>query len=121
MKHRCYLRTVQPVGWQLRIYVGEEGRQHIVHDVQRFDPEFEYDFGSGAFFGVDTLLFFWVEDFDILAITHEALHIATYMWEKAGANLHVYNNDEVLAYSQGHILDLVLSALEDHYELQDRQ
>lgn len=114
MKHRCHIRTIQPVGWPLRIYIGEEGQEHLMHDMKRIDPEFEYEFGAGAFFAADTTLFFWVDDCDIISIMHESLHIATYMWHKAGANLHMYENDEVLAYTQGHILELVVSALEQH-------
>lgn len=40
-------------------------------------------------------------------VWHEALHAAIHYWEEAGAQLGLYDNQEVLTYTQGHIVKLV--------------
>lgn len=120
MRVRCHKAVIQPTGSPLRIYFGEEGREHLIHDVQLCDDSFEAPDTSGLFICVGPYLLIWVEDpDDPVVVAHEALHAATYVWEKAGANLHVYNNDEVLTYTMGHIMDLIYHALEINYELQN--
>lgn len=40
-------------------------------------------------------------------VWHEALHLTTRMWEQAGAELHFCHNDEVLTYTQGHVVEVI--------------
>lgn len=118
MRVRCHKAIVQPMGWELRIYGGEEGWKHLHDDLKRHGGRVDMMPDCAAIFvGYDTTLYIHVGDLDedgmpdsLLAVVHEALHATTYVWETVGANLHVHHNDEVLAYTQGHILDLVMSA-----------
>lgn len=44
------------------------------------------------------------DNFDYAKTYHEAFHCATLLWEHAGANLNVPENDEVLTYTADHVV-----------------
>lgn len=115
VRHRCQITYVQPVNWPLRVYHGEEGFQYFRADYLRYTgTEFHEELPGDAFFtGLGGILMMYFSELDedghpdLTSLVHECLHCSTYVWERAGANLHVFENDEVLAYQQGHILELV--------------
>lgn len=126
VKLRCITKTVQPMGWPLRIYWGEEGWAYMERDIRRLMPDFEIEPAHGMFVHTNAghmWLHAGVADedgnYDILTITHECLHATTYVWDAAGGNLHTHEQTEVLAYTHGHITELVLDALEQAHELQN--
>ena len=122
MRIRCHIATVQPTGHNLRIYFGEQGHKHLQHDLSLITGEdYELAETSGKFITAGPFMFIWVEDDDPVIIAHEAMHCATYVWHQAGANLHIHDNDEVTAYTMGHIMELIYNALEKEYELQNNQ
>lgn len=123
MRIRCHCATVHPTGDCLRIYFGQQGREHLLHDLRLLTGE-DYDLpgGAGIFIPIDHFLLIWLEDRnDHISLAHEALHAATYVWHQAGADLHIHDNDEVTAYTMGHIMELIYNALEKEYELQNNQ
>lgn len=66
--------------------------------------------GEGACFYHDTSgnrILVLPDDYDEICVWHEALHAATWLWHYAGAELEVPRNDEVLTYTQGHIVRLL--------------
>lgn len=44
------------------------------------------------------------DEFDCAQTYHEAFHCATLLWDHAGANLNVPDNDEVLTYTADHVV-----------------
>lgn len=44
------------------------------------------------------------DEFDYARTYHESFHCATLLWEHAGANLNVPDNDEVLTYTADHVV-----------------
>jgi hypothetical protein len=48
------------------------------------------------------------DEWDHETTYHEALHCASRLWHDAGADLKLPRNDEVLTYTQGHIVRLLI-------------
>jgi len=62
------------------------------------------------------------EDFQTETVYHEALHCAMTMWEQAGAELDMTRNQEVVTYTQTHIVQQIHALYEtkEEYENGDK-
>jgi hypothetical protein len=84
-----------------------------MHDTDAPDDYLESaSYSQGAFFHTPAgYILFLPEEYNEETTWHEALHATTKMWGDAGAQLDVLENDEVLTYTQEHIVRLIKEAL----------
>lgn len=108
--------SVQPFNWDLFIVTpsslaafekhmkvsgfSKKKRKEII---STFDEVFR---DGGAMFHSGQVLVL-AEEWNEKQVWHEALHTAIGFWQDAGAQLALEANQEVLTYTQGHIVDLV--------------
>lgn len=64
---------------------------------------------GGAMFSIwgENYILVLPEEFDDQLVYHEALHCAINLWKDAGAQLDIDFNEEVLTYTQGHVVQLL--------------
>ena len=78
---------------------------------------------NGSFISNDKQPFMYVmvlpEMFQTETVYHEALHCAMTMWEQAGAELHMTSNQEVLTYTQTHIVQQIQALYETKEEIEN--
>lgn len=64
--------------------------------------------GGGSFFSSESSYILLLPDeWDDIVVFHEALHCAIRLWDDVGADLILPDNEEVLTYTQGHIVKLL--------------
>lgn len=63
--------------------------------------------GASFYFGGENYILFLPDEWDDINVFHEALHCAIRLWDDVGADLSLPENEEVLTYTQGHIVKLL--------------
>ena len=69
--------------------------------------------GGGCFYsdaGCNYIMFL-PDTYNETTTYHECLHAAVHLWDRAGGNIKLPRNDEVLTYTQGYIVRLVKAHL----------
>lgn len=113
-----YQFIVQPFNWtlnlvtpscldefrKLRLKAGDDSVE-----VERIYCSIRDDLESGgaccgSFSGGGKMTVALPDEFDYTLAYHEAFHCATLLWDHAGANLAVPDNDEVLTYTADHVV-----------------
>lgn len=113
------LIKVQPMDWQvfivrpsslaafseMRLSIGDDPVQ-VIADNQMWEDGLK---SGGAMFSVVNTNYILAlpDEWNDELVYHEALHCASRLWHDAGAQLKLPRNDEVLTYTQGHIVKLL--------------
>lgn len=63
--------------------------------------------GACFYFDNKNYILLLADEWDETSVFHEALHCAIRLWHDVGAKLKVPQNEEVLTYTQGHIVALL--------------
>lgn len=130
-KHKDWKHTVivQPLGWGIMVVTPSSLADYLKHmkyhkcgkdfrdEVARRTARSEN--GSDATFYHDdrgNYIMMLPDKYMACSTYHEALHAAIDMWEQAGAQLKLFRNQEVLTYTQGHIVDMIRKTI---YELDE--
>lgn len=108
--------SIQPFGWDLFVVRPSSLAAFSKHlKAGKLSKKMQKSFAKAAasIYG-DGGAMFWQgqvlilqEEWDEISVWHEALHVAISFWEDAGADLHLYKNQEVLTYTQGHVVKLL--------------
>lgn len=117
-KHWMDTIVVQPMDFAVLVVRPSSLAMFIEHmEHHKCDKHFQADVheqiasvqsGGASFYSSEsTNILFLPDEWDDIVVFHEALHCAVHLWDIAGANLQLPDNDEVLTYTQGHVVNLL--------------
>lgn len=102
---KFFKMTVQPAGACVLLCLSDEQYQSVL-EMEGIEDGGNHN-GAFLFNGEEPLRYILhiPLDAEVSVIYHEALHCATRMYYDMGANLDAHYNDEVLCYTQTHIVE----------------
>lgn len=109
MKVKFYKLQLQPCDARLRVYFDRDTLMQELLKEKEWKLADNLDSCEGLFiqYGTFNYAMFLPEEYNEVTTWHECLHAATRLWYDAGAELDSMMNDEVLTYTQGHIVGLI--------------
>ena len=117
-KHWNDFIVVHPMGFEVMVVRPSSLAMFLEHmDYHGCGPHFKADMqvhlhkvenGGGCFyFDGENYILLLPDEWSDTVIYHEALHCAIRLWHDVGAGLLLPDNEEVLTYTQGYIVELL--------------
>ena len=109
LKVKYHKIRIEPCNATMRVFFDENTFRNYCKNAGYEDIANSVTDSGGMFVAEDCFAYsmYLPEEFNDQVVYHEALHCATRLWDDAGAELHSYNNDEVLTYTQGYIVAML--------------